>query len=68
MKSYRNYYYEIDETNLTYIVEIYTDRQRSIKIGSTEINKTGIIGELDLDNFAKECIDDIYAYEKGWIC
>ena len=59
MKKYRDMYYEITETHLTYIIELYFDREKEIKVGSVELYKAGIIGDVDFDRFAKECIDDI---------
>ena len=65
MKKYRDTYYEISETDLNYIIEFYDDTKIR-RTGYVELNKAGIIGETNLDDFARECIDDEYIYMKGW--
>ena len=66
MRKYRDTYYEITETDLNYIIEFYDDTKIKGTRGYVEISKAGMIGETDLDDFARECIDDEYMYMKGW--
>lgn len=56
MKRYGEYKYDVTQTRLTYVINFFKDEEQ---VGQVEVNKAGIIGDISLDNLAKECIDEI---------